>query len=137
MANILYGVCGEGYGHSSRVDQVTKWLEELDHTVDIATFGDGLDYFEGRENLIEIQGLRYGLNQDGSINKFKTLYNFTTNWLFNNSNHKKYTNRRYDLILSDFEPSVCWYARKKKIPLVIMWKKTLKKQESTWLALLD
>ena len=41
MANILYGVNGEGSGHSSRAREVIAHLEEQGHRVHVATFDRG------------------------------------------------------------------------------------------------
>ena len=36
---ILYGVCGEGFGHSSRAKEIIKHLENKGHTILIITYG--------------------------------------------------------------------------------------------------
>src|SRR5580765_3249416 len=41
MANILYGVNGEGSGHSSRAREVIAYLEEVGHRVHVASFDRG------------------------------------------------------------------------------------------------
>ena len=42
MANILYGVNGEGAGHSTRAKEVLSHLVSNGHTVHVATFDRGL-----------------------------------------------------------------------------------------------
>jgi UDP:flavonoid glycosyltransferase YjiC (YdhE family) len=41
MANLLYGVNGEGSGHSSRAREVIAHLEEQGHRVHVASFDRG------------------------------------------------------------------------------------------------
>jgi UDP:flavonoid glycosyltransferase YjiC (YdhE family) len=42
MANILYGVNGEGSGHSTRATEVIKHLQRQGHHIHVASFDRGL-----------------------------------------------------------------------------------------------
>src|ERR1700756_4723864 len=58
MANILYGVNGEGSGHSSRAREVITHLESQGHRVHVATFDRGYENLKGDFDVTEIDGLR-------------------------------------------------------------------------------
>src|SRR5689334_13057563 len=58
MANILYGVNGEGSGHSTRARPVISHLESAGHTVHVASFDRGLANLQADFDVTEIFGLR-------------------------------------------------------------------------------
>ena len=68
---ILYGVCGEGFGHSSRAKEIIQHLENKGHTVLIVTYGQAtkiLNIF----NLIEIEGISLSFSE-GRLSLPKTF----------------------------------------------------------------
>ena len=58
MANILYGVNGEGSGHSSRAREVITHLEAQGHQVHVASFDRGYRNLKDEFDVTEIDGLR-------------------------------------------------------------------------------
>lgn len=58
MANILYGVNGEGSGHSTRAQEVLSHLTASGHTVHVASFDRGLRNLRDHFDVTEIYGLR-------------------------------------------------------------------------------
>src|SRR6266436_4772928 len=58
MANILYGVNGEGSGHSSRARELITHLQTKGHRVHVASFDRGLRDLKGNFEVTEIGGLR-------------------------------------------------------------------------------
>src|SRR5882757_2531099 len=58
MANILYGVNGEGSGHSTRAQEVLSHLKDRGHTLHVASFDRGLRNLQGKFEVTEIHGLR-------------------------------------------------------------------------------
>ena len=50
---IVYGVCGEGFGHSSHAILVAKYLEKKGHTVLIATYGRAYNLLKKNFKVIE------------------------------------------------------------------------------------
>src|SRR6266700_4083244 len=58
MANILYGVNGEGSGHSTRALEVLSHLQARGHTLHVASFDRGLRNLQGHFEVTEIYGLR-------------------------------------------------------------------------------
>src|SRR5246500_628779 len=58
MPNILYGVNGEGAGHSSRALEVIAHLEAQGHRVHVASFDRGYRNLKDDFDVTEIDGLR-------------------------------------------------------------------------------
>src|SRR5690349_21499300 len=58
MANILYGVNGEGSGHSTRAKEVISYLQKQGHTVHVASFDRGLRNLSESFEVTEIYGFR-------------------------------------------------------------------------------
>jgi UDP:flavonoid glycosyltransferase YjiC (YdhE family) len=58
MANILYGVNGEGSGHSTRAREVISHLERQGHTIHVVSFDRGLRNLGESLSVTEIFGLR-------------------------------------------------------------------------------
>ena len=60
MANILYGVNGEGAGHSTRAKEVLSHLVAQGHRVHVASFDRGLQNSEDAHfDVTEIYGFRF------------------------------------------------------------------------------
>jgi uncharacterized protein (TIGR00661 family) len=64
MANILYGVNGEGAGHSSRAKEVIRHLQRKGHTVHTVSFDRGLRALGEEFEVTEIYGLRLAYVQN-------------------------------------------------------------------------
>jgi uncharacterized protein (TIGR00661 family) len=59
MANILYGVNGEGAGHSTRAKEVLTHLVDQGHKVHVASFDRGLQNLKDKFEVTEIYGFRF------------------------------------------------------------------------------
>ncbi len=59
MANILYGVNGEGAGHSTRSREVILHLQRQGHSVVAASFDRGLRNLGDICEVVEIHGFRF------------------------------------------------------------------------------
>jgi len=59
MANILYGVNGEGSGHSTRSKEVIRHLMGKGHAVHVVSFDRGLRNLSADFDVTEIYGLRF------------------------------------------------------------------------------
>lgn len=126
MARILFGVAGEGFGHSSRSDLIARRIIQSGHDVMFAASGRSLSYltplFPGR--VQEVYGLHFVL-KDGQVQALPTLVD---NILHYPQGHK--TNRRLfsqkvkdfapDLVISDFEPFSAWWAFRHRVPCVFI-----------------
>src|SRR5262249_60747916 len=59
MGNILYGVNGEGSGHSTRAKEVLSHLEEKGHSIHVVSFDRGLQNLSEHFDVTEIFGFRF------------------------------------------------------------------------------
>src|ERR1700746_1465203 len=59
MANILYGVNGEGAGHSTRAKEVLTHLVSRGHRVHVASVDRGLQNLKPSFDVAEIFGCRF------------------------------------------------------------------------------
>jgi len=107
MANILYGVNGEGAGHSTRAREVILHLLEKRHTVHVASFDRGLRNLKEDFDVTEIYGLRFAY-VDNRVRYRKTLArNLVT--APQAARSLKQLSRQceewgIDLVITDFEP---------------------------------
>ena len=121
MPTILYGVNGEGAGHSTRAKEVISHLISQGHTVHIASFDRGLANLRKDFPVTEIFGWRiaYVNNQvryrrtlaknllaapkaAASIARLKALID----------------DHSIDLVITDFEPLTSHAARRKHLPII-------------------
>ncbi|MDO8516820.1 MAG: glycosyltransferase family protein [Nanoarchaeota archaeon] len=119
--NILYGVSGEGFGHSSRALVVIKFLESNGHRVKILTYGKAFEVLKDKFDCIEIHGLHLALEQ-GQVKKGKTvlnnLLNFPRNFIKIRKLNRFMKNFRPDICISDFEPLSCMISLSYGLPLI-------------------
>jgi uncharacterized protein (TIGR00661 family) len=121
MANILYGVNGEGSGHSTRAKEVITHLQQRGHRVHVVSFDRGLRNLSEHFDVTEIYGLRltyvnnrvrYG--RTVARNLFRTprfvasqhrLEDLACRW-------------RTELVITDFEPLSCRVGRRLGLPII-------------------
>lgn len=121
MANILYGVAGEGSGHSSRAKEVINHLLDKGHTVKIISYDRGYKNLSRYFEVEKIFGLKF-VYKDNKVRSVETAFEN----LINAPEAVKSINRvskivddfRPDLVFSDFEPISCLVANTKKVPLI-------------------
>ncbi|HWX92928.1 MAG TPA: MJ1255/VC2487 family glycosyltransferase [Terriglobales bacterium] len=121
MANILYGVNGEGSGHSSRAREVITHLETRGHRVHVASFDRGLRNLKDDFDVTEIDGLRLAYVHN------RVRYGKT---ILRNLAHLPQAARRVralgrkaegwdlDLVITDFEPISCHVGHKLNLPII-------------------
>ncbi len=121
MANILYGVNGEGSGHSTRSKEVISHLIEQGHTVHVASFDRGLANLSKSFEVTEIFGLRFAyvnnqvryrrtaarnlLAAPKAARSFARLLRHMDEW-------------KIDLVITDFEPLTCRAGHHRRIPVI-------------------
>ncbi len=120
MANILYGVSGEGSGHSSRSKEIISYLQKK-HNVHVITYGKAYDYLSKYVNATKIYGLHLSY-KDNRVEYVETVKNNIIN-LFNSFSkfedlRKLIKDFKPDVIFTDFEPTSCYISQLYKIPLV-------------------
>lgn len=121
MANILYGVNGEGAGHSTRAREVLAHLQSRGHAVHVASFDRGLKNLAGDFEVTEIFGLRlwylrnrvrYGRTVLKNLaripraaNSVRKIVRLAEEW-------------KIDLVITDFEPIACHVGHKLRLPII-------------------
>jgi uncharacterized protein (TIGR00661 family) len=121
MANILYGVNGEGSGHSTRAKEMIKHLQSQGHSVHVASFDRGLRNLKSDFDVTEIYGLRLAyvrnrvryrktifgnlLKAPRAAKSIKQLTRLAEEWAI-------------DLVVTDFEPLTCHVAHRAGLPVI-------------------
>ena len=72
MTRILYGLSGEGSGHSSRSRQMARHLEYLGHDVRLASYDRGYRNLKDDFNVFEIEGLTIA-SSDNKVSNIRTV----------------------------------------------------------------
>lgn len=121
MANILYGVNGEGAGHSTRSREVLAHLQQRGHTLHVASFDRGLKNLAGEFEVTEIHGFRFAyvnnqvrykrtlarnlVSAPQALRSLRRLLRLMDEW-------------QIDVVVTDFEPLSCAAGRHKKLPVI-------------------
>jgi len=122
MAKIVYGLSGEGSGHSSRSREMISHLISKGHIVKAASYDRGYRNLKDDFDVLEIVGLRM-VNKDNKIARFKTL---TENLSLvqggvessNILKQKLFKDFQPHVVITDFEPMTAYLANYFKIPLI-------------------
>ena len=121
MANILYGVNGEGAGHSTRSREVLTHLVARGHNVHVASFDRGLANLSDSFAVTEIFGLRFAY-----VNNRVRYERTIAKNLFTASKAARSVRRlmelteewKTELVITDFEPITCHVAHRKRLPVI-------------------
>ncbi len=121
MANILYGVNGEGSGHSTRAKEVIKHLLSRGHSVHVVSFDRGLRNLGADFPVTEIYGLRFAYVENQVRYRKTVLKNLIT--LPSAAKGVKKLARladewNIDLVCTDFEPLSYHVGHHRKIPVI-------------------
>ncbi len=121
MANILYGVNGEGAGHSTRAKEVLSHLVARGHTVHVASFDRGLLNLKEHFDVTEIFGFRFAYVN----NRVRYKRTIAKNLITVPQAAKSLARLRHlvdeckiDLVITDFEPLTCNVGHKKGLPVI-------------------
>jgi uncharacterized protein (TIGR00661 family) len=122
LARVVYGVSGDGSGHSSRAQEMITHLDKLGHTVKVVSYGRGYRNLKDNFDVFETEGLLIA-SSDNRISKVKT---FTANLQRLPRGHQKLNALRReifkafqpDCVITDFEPMTAYLARHYRLPLI-------------------
>ena len=121
MANILYGVNGEGAGHSTRAREVLAHLVAQGHRVYVASFDRGLQNLKDDFDVTEIYGFRFAYVN----NRVRYKRTIAKNLITVPQAAKSLTQlkqlvdeREIGLVITDFEPLTCHIGHKKDLPVI-------------------
>lgn len=121
MANILYGVNGEGAGHSTRSREVLSHLVSQGHNVHVASFDRGLQNLKNDFNVTEIYGFRFSYVNNRVRYKRTIAKNLITvpqaAKSISNLSHL-IDDQRIDLVITDFEPLTCHIGHRRRLPVI-------------------
>jgi len=121
MANILYGVNGEGAGHSTRAKEVLTHLVAQGHAVHVATFDRGLQNLKRDFEVTEIYGFRFAYVNNRVRYKRTIAKNLVTvpEAAKSISRLKDLVDTwQINLVITDFEPLTCHVGHRKNIPVI-------------------
>jgi uncharacterized protein (TIGR00661 family) len=122
LAKIVYGVSGEGSGHSSRAREMLDHLQQLGHIVKVVSYDRGYRNLKEDFDVFETEGLHIA-SSDNRVSKVKT---FTDNLQRLPQGHKKLNALRKDVfkaflpdcVITDFEPMCAYLAHHYDLPLI-------------------
>lgn len=121
MSRILYGVSGEGAGHSSRAREIVPHLRKGGHDVRLVSYDRGYRVLEPLFGCLAINGLHI-VSINNRVRPWRTLL---VNFLRARQAllsvcrvHAEIRRFRPDVVITDFEPVTAWLARCHGLPLV-------------------
>ena len=121
MANILYGVNGEGSGHSTRAKEVIAHLQRQRHKIHVVSFDRGLRNLSEHFPVKEIFGLRLTY-VNNRVRYKRTLASNLIKAPRAARSVKELTRlveeKNIDLVITDFEPLTCHVGHRKRLPVV-------------------
>jgi uncharacterized protein (TIGR00661 family) len=121
MASILYGVNGEGAGHSTRAKEVITHLQDKGHTVHVVSFDRGLRNLGAHFDVTEIYGPRLAY-VNNRVRYRKTLAKnlVSAPRAAKSAAHlmKLAEQWQTQLVITDFEPLSCHVGHRKRLPVI-------------------
>jgi uncharacterized protein (TIGR00661 family) len=121
MANILYGVNGEGAGHSTRAREVLSHLVAQGHAVHALSFDRGLRNLSQQFDVTEIYGFRFAYVNNRVRYKRTIAKNLITipQAARSLARLKDLVDEwKIDLVITDFEPLSCHVGHKKGLLVI-------------------
>lgn len=115
--NILYGVCGEGFGHSSRALIIADLLQRMNHKVLIVTYGKAYDVLKSRFDTLKIKGFSI-TTKKGVVKKRETV---KVN--IRNVKNDLLSAKRIRKAVKDFKPDLCMADMETTVPIIAYWYK--------------
>ncbi len=122
MAKIVYGVSGEGSGHSSRAEVVASYLESQGHDVKIISYDRGYRNLKDRFDVTETEGLHIA-SFDNKVDLLETFQDNLTRLPqgFEKGRlirHELFKDFQPDCVITDFEPVSAYFANHYDLPLI-------------------
>jgi len=122
MAKIVYGLSGEGSGHSFRSQVMIKYLLKYGHEVKVTSYDRGYENLKDKFDVLEIEGLRF-IIEDNRISKHKTIAE-NLNTIFKRYESSQILKQKLfkefdpDCVITDFEPMTAYLANQYDVPLI-------------------
>jgi uncharacterized protein (TIGR00661 family) len=121
MAKIIYGVSGQGFGHSTRSKEILSYLKNKGHEVLVFTYGQALFFLDTEFDVYEVPGL--GLDyKNNKLVYWRTIYKNVQQLAKQSKNWTKILDKfrgfNPDIVITDFEPLTASLAKLQRVPLV-------------------
>ncbi len=122
MARIVYGVSGEGSGHSSRAREIASHLREKGHALWLVSYDRGYQNLKDDFDVFETEGLCIA-SEDNKVSVVRT---FTENIKRLPEGYRSLQELRRrvfkefqpDCVITDFEPMTAYLANHYSLPLI-------------------
>ena len=118
---ILYGLAGEGFGHSSRAREIIPYLQKKGHKVKVVTYGQSVNVLKKEGfDVFKIYGMHLIFDKN-KLNYKETLKAGLTNLLSNTRKAKgiySLMKENFDLCITDMEPLVPMLSNWYSLPLL-------------------
>jgi uncharacterized protein (TIGR00661 family) len=112
---ILYGLSGDGYGHSSRAKVVGGYLKEWGHDVKMLTYGRAVDVLKDDFDVFKVSGMEIQY-AEGVIDRARTLANGLAMVADNVSEM-----RRFHRMMMEYGPDLCISDMEPIVPIMRFW----------------
>lgn len=113
---ILYGVCGEGFGHSSRAREIIPYLEKKGHKVKIVTYGQAYNVLKAEGfDVFRITGFHIEFGE-GKLEILETIKHGFFNMIENVTRIAPLKR-----IMEKFKPEVCISDMEPIVPILSFW----------------
>ena len=121
MSRIVYGVAGEGSGHTSRAREMLRHLQQQGHEVRVVGYDRSYAALKEEFDCLEIEGLHI-VSVDNKVSAFGTvthnLRRARRAIVRNRLLVQLFNEFQPDVVITDFEPATAWLANWRKIPLI-------------------
>src|SRR3981081_505083 len=121
MDHILYGVNGEGAGHSTRSREVLSHLATQGHAIHVASFDRGVRNLSQQFEVTEIYGFHFAYVNNRVRYKRTIAKNLITvpQAARSLARLKSLVDEwKIGLVITDFEPLTCHVGYKKRLPVI-------------------
>jgi uncharacterized protein (TIGR00661 family) len=112
---ILYGVSGDGFGHSSRAGVVGGYLSRWGHDVKMVTYGKAYDVLKDHFDVFKVSGMEIQFIK-GELQKRQTLKHNLKVISENLSDWKRFRD-----LMKDFDPDLCISDMEPIVPILRYW----------------
>ena len=124
MARIVYGVSGEGSGHSSRAREVIGHLRRNGHEVRAVSYGRGYEALKDDFDVFRTEGLHIA-TEDNRVSPLRTLAHNLRRLpdgieRLRALRHACFKGFQPDCVFTDFEPMTAYLAQHYDLPLVTL-----------------
>lgn len=119
--NIVYGVCGEGLGHTSRALVTIPFLQKLGHKVKVITDDRAYETLKEKFDAFEIRGLHM-VFKDDALHKARTVFHNIRHYPKNILRSRKIRNLmrafKPDVFITDYEITTYFLSKIYRKPLI-------------------